>query len=140
MANAKQRNHDPWTCVLSLKDRVEQGQFKVTWRGREQNIADYFTKDLPTAAFKTMRKYIVLERGRRSVRELVDSVERQEDLRVVRKRVCSRLDLSCPHRLRQPSTNHSDRPTQLGAKAISLVTSSSFRCNSVEDRIQSKRI
>jgi hypothetical protein len=66
MANAKQRNHDPWTCVLSLKDRVEQGQFKVTWRGREQNIADYFTKDLPTAAFKTMRKYRLLPELRNS--------------------------------------------------------------------------
>jgi hypothetical protein len=54
-----------------LKDRVEQGQFCVKWHGREQNIADYFTKDLPTKLFAEMRPYIVLEGERRSVKELV---------------------------------------------------------------------
>jgi hypothetical protein len=48
-----------------LRDRVEQGQFKVMWHGREQNIADYFTKDLPTKEFTSMRAFIVPEGGSR---------------------------------------------------------------------------
>lgn len=54
-----------------LRGRVEQGQFKVMWHGREQNIADYFTKDLSTKEFTSMRAFIVPEGRRKSVKELV---------------------------------------------------------------------
>jgi hypothetical protein len=40
-------------------------------QGREQNIADDFTKDLPTKEFTSMRAFIVPEGRRKSVKELV---------------------------------------------------------------------
>jgi hypothetical protein len=59
-----------------LRDRVEQGQFNVTWHSREQNLADYFTKDLPAKDFVRLRSFVVPENGRRSVKELVGTSSR----------------------------------------------------------------
>ena len=42
-----------------LRDRVSRGQFTIKWCPRDQNIADFFTKDLPTNQFKVMREKIV---------------------------------------------------------------------------------
>jgi hypothetical protein len=98
---------------MDLQDRVEQWQFKVMWHGREQNISDFFTKDLPTKEFTSIRALIVPEGRRKSVKELVGTRKtgRQGVQRIewFVRRVCSRLKLSCPSRI-QRTTNHTTEP------------------------------
>ena len=38
-----------------LRDRAQQGQFRVFWDSRKHNLADYFTKHHPLAYHKKMR-------------------------------------------------------------------------------------
>ena len=42
-----------------IRDRVKQGQFKVIWREGQLNLADFFTKPLPTKAFRRLRHFFV---------------------------------------------------------------------------------
>ena len=42
-----------------LRDRVRQGQFRVQWVAKERNIADFFTKALPTDAHEHWAKKLV---------------------------------------------------------------------------------
>ena len=42
------------------RDRVRQGQFVVTWRPGMQNLADIFTKALPTNEFKSATAKLAL--------------------------------------------------------------------------------
>jgi hypothetical protein len=56
-----------------LRDRVEQGQFKVMWHGSEQNIADYFTKDLPTKESTELLRSTCAKINRRNIQALSTS-------------------------------------------------------------------
>ena len=44
-----------------LKDRVEQGQFKIFWEPGDANWADYFTKHHPPTHHKKIRPACLLE-------------------------------------------------------------------------------
>ena len=39
-----------------VRDRIEQGQFKLTWKAGAENLADYFTKAHSLAHHKQMRR------------------------------------------------------------------------------------
>ena len=39
-----------------VRDRIEQGQFKLTWKAGAENLADYFTKAHSPAHHKQMRR------------------------------------------------------------------------------------
>ena len=44
-----------------VRDRIEQGQFKLTWKKGADNLADYFTKHHSPAHHKRMRKTYLQE-------------------------------------------------------------------------------
>jgi hypothetical protein len=48
-----------------LRERALRGQFLMKWNERALNIADYFTKDLPTDDYKRMRKFVMPDRTNR---------------------------------------------------------------------------
>ena len=59
-----------------LRDRVNRGQFTIRWCPRERNIADFFTKDLPTNEFMKLRK-VIMSNG--SLTDTVDRVEYENE-------------------------------------------------------------
>ena len=46
-----------------LKDRVEQGQFKIFWEPGDENWADYFTKHHPPSHHIKVRPVYLMEKS-----------------------------------------------------------------------------
>jgi hypothetical protein len=46
-----------------IRDRVRQGEFKIVWRAGKTNLADFFTKSLPTAAHNEKAAFLVRSRA-----------------------------------------------------------------------------
>ena len=42
-----------------IRDRVRQGQFIINWAPGSTNLADFFTKNLPTKQFRFMRLFFI---------------------------------------------------------------------------------
>ena len=42
-----------------IRDRADQGHFKILWYPAKYNLADYFTKAHPVYHVKALRKYFV---------------------------------------------------------------------------------
>ena len=81
--------HDWW-----IKDRIEQGQFKVEWSKGKHSLSDYFSKKHPSSHHKAVRPIYNYEPGvsPTSLQGCIEILDRAHSANNSKRTVISRLD------------------------------------------------